>query len=304
MSAQPLQFYNRYTGGMEVEHIYGERWLRWAYETRLGRIATRHIASKLWFSRWYGWRMSQPGSRKRIAPFITRYGIDTREMLEGVDTFASFNAFFFRKLKPEARPIYPGTESVVFPADGRHLGFNDYHLAKRFYVKGEQFDLVTLLDGTVSAADLSGATVVLSRLCPVDYHRFHFPYPGLPAATRMAKGPLFSVNPIALMRDISILARNLRAITRVEATFGSYWQVEIGATNVGSIRQTFTAGKPVAKAAEKGYFAFGGSSVITVFPAGTVTLAQDLIDNSLQGVETYARMGDLMGLLTTTPLSQ
>ncbi|MCD8483565.1 MAG: phosphatidylserine decarboxylase [Verrucomicrobia bacterium] len=228
MSDQVIQFFNRYSGRMETEHIYGERWLRWAYQTRLGRLTTRTIASKVWFSRWYGWRMSKPSSARLIKPFMQKYAINADEMASQPEAFKSFNEFFFRHLKSAARPIAPESEAVIFPADGRHLGFNDYSAAKRFFIKGEQFDLVSLLGGAADAAELKGASVVLSRLCPVDYHRFHFPLECTPGQTELIPGPLYSVSPIALVRDISILARNRRAVTVLQTPAGRCWQVEIG----------------------------------------------------------------------------
>ena len=71
--------------------------------------------------------------------------------------------------------------------------------------------------------------------------------------------------------------------------------MEIGATNVGSILQTYNPGQAVEKGAEKGYFAFGGSSTITIFEPGRVTLADDLVQASSRQQELYARMGDRLG---------
>jgi phosphatidylserine decarboxylase len=138
----------------------------------------------------------------------------------------------------------------------------------------------------------------MSRLCPVDYHRFHFPVGGVPEKPRIINGPLFSVSPIALRQNIRILSENKRALSIIRSPeFGEVLMLEIGATNVGSIEYTYLPGQPVQKGAEKGFFKFGGSSMITLFEPGKLRLATDLTENSRQQRELYARMGDRIGSL-------
>lgn len=137
---------------------------------------------------------------------------------------------------------------------------------------------------------------MLSRLCPVDYHRFHFPVSGTPSPTRLINGPLFSVSPIALGRNLAYLWQNKRTVTEIKTeSLGTVLMMEIGATCVGSIKQTYQPDTPMEQGAEKGYFAFGGSSTITLFEPDKVQLAEDLRNNSAQQIETYALMGDKMG---------
>jgi phosphatidylserine decarboxylase len=133
----------------------------------------------------------------------------------------------------------------------------------------------------------------------VDYHRFHFPVAGRPGDVKLLNGPLYSVSPLALRRRLAYLWTNKRTLTLVQTRdFGPVLLLEIGATCVGTIRQTFAANEPVAKGAEKGYFAFGGSSTITLFEPGRVKLAADLLEHSARQTELYARMGDRMGVRT------
>jgi phosphatidylserine decarboxylase len=111
----------------------------------------------------------------------------------------------------------------------------------------------------------------------------------------LIKGSLWSVNPIALRRKLSYLWENKRVVTILETTrFGRVLLMEIGATNVGSINQTFVPGQPVQRGGEKGFFAFGGSATATIFEPGRVRLADDLVANTTQGRELYARMGSRM----------
>ena len=294
MTSQPITFYNRYTSRLEQEAIYGEGPLRFAYENPAGRALLELIVKRAVFSHWYGWRMDRKASRARIAPFLAKYGLDAAEFADAVESFGSFNEFFYRKLKPAARPI--AAEGVVFPADGRHLGFQNVAEVPGVFVKGQQFDIPALLGDAALAARYREGTLVLSRLCPVDYHRFHFPCAGVPGAPRLINGPLYSVSPIALRRRLAYLWENKRVVTElVTPQFGTVLCLEIGATNVGSIVQSFTPGAAVEKGAEKGYFKFGGSSTITIFEPGRVKLAADLVAHSAEQRELYARMGDVMG---------
>ena len=160
------------------------------------------------------------------------------------------------------------------------------------------FDVSTLIGDSELAAKYANGSLLLSRLCPVDYHRFHFPSKGTPTAARLMNGPLFSVNPIALRQNIQILATNKRTLTHLETeTCGRVLLFEVGATCVGSIRQTYTANSQVSKGAEKGYFRFGGSSTITIFEPGRIRFADDLVEQSAQQCELYAKMGDTLGTI-------
>lgn len=294
-----IVYFDRYQNTTCTEKVYGDSYLRWTYGTLAGRLALAAVVKRAWFSRWYGWRMGRPGSREKIAPFIRQYELDVDEFARQPDEFANFNEFFYRQLKPEARPIDSDPSTVVFPADGRHLCVPDLSRCDGLFVKGEMFDLATLLGDDALTKQFASGSLLLSRLCPVDYHRYHFPVAGQAGPSRLINGPLYSVNPIALRRNINILATNKRALTILETeSLGRVLLLEIGATCVGSICQTYAENSTVAKGDEKGYFRFGGSSTIAVFEPGRVTFDDDLIENSLQHRELYARVGDHMGKIT------
>ncbi len=292
-----IVYYDRYLEKTCVEKVYGDQALRWTYATVAGRISLNTVVKRALFSRWYGWKMDRASTREKIVPFIHEYGLDASEFVRDVDDFASFNEFFYRELKPDARPVDPNPTSIVFPADGRHLCVPDLSRCDGLFIKGEMFDLATLVDDNELADEYASGSLLLSRLCPVDYHRFHFPVAGVPGPTRLINGPLYSVNPIALRQNIQILATNKRCLTEVRTpSMGKVLVMEIGATCVGSIRQTYREGVTVSKGNEKGYFRFGGSSTIIIFPPGRVQFDPDLIENSSQHRELYARVGDHMGI--------
>ncbi len=293
---EEIRFFDRYTRQERVEKIYGDGALRWTYGTPLGKLALATVVKRSLFSRLYGWRMDRPKSRELIEPFIRDYELDPTEFALRPDQFRNFNEFFARALVPEARPIDADDDSVVFPADGRHLCVPDLSSCEGLFVKGQMFDLTSLLEDDELTDRFAGGSLLLSRLCPVDYHRFHFPLAGRPGAARLINGPLYSVNPIALCQNIHILATNKRSLTELQTErFGSVLLMEVGATCVGSIRQTYQPEAGVAKGDEKGFFRFGGSSTITMFQPGVIRFADDLVEQSSRRRELYARMGDVMG---------
>jgi phosphatidylserine decarboxylase len=293
---EPIRFFNPATQLVETEQIYGEGYLRWAYENPMGRLTTFSVLQRAWFSQWYGWRMDRPASISRIRPFIEHYGVDESDFADPVDSYASFNEFFYRRLKPSARPIDSDPSSIVFPADGRHLAIPSVDESSEFYCKGQGFDLASFIGDADLAKRFSGGSLLISRLCPVDYHRFHFPYNGRTGSPHRIDGGLRSVSPIALRRNLSILWQNRRQRTLLTLSDGrEILIVEIGATCVGRIHQTFEAGSEISKGAEKGYFAFGGSCVVSVFQPGTITFTKTLLEQSGKGLETYAKVGEVAG---------
>lgn len=299
MHPASIRYYDRYSRTTKTEKVLGERWLRLAYGNPVGRLAVWLLIRRRLFSRYYGWKMNSRASGLRVIPFIVEYGVDQSEFARSAFDFQTFNEFFHRALKPESRPIAQGAGLAVFPADGRHLAFPDLDKAQGFYVKGSKFTLEELLGDAKLAERFAGGSMLISRLCPSDYHRFHFPVSGIPAEATLVRGSLYSVNPIALRRNIRYLVMNKRLVTLVEAPeFGSVAMIEVGATNVGSIIESFVPGRAVVKGEEKGMFAFGGSCVITLFTEGRILFDADIVGQSASCTETYARMGDRLGIAT------
>lgn len=308
MSVEPIRYFHRAQQTIETEQIFGEGWLRWTYENPVGRLALHALIKRALVSRVFGWRMNTRYSTQKILPFITRYDLDVDEFAKSPFAFKSFNDFFYRALKPGTRPLAaPDNARVaVLPADGRHLVFPHLDAAAGFYVKGQQFNLAAFLGEAqlpeadrVLAREFAGGSLLISRLCPVDYHRFHFPVAGTPGEARLLNGALFSVSPIALRRNLGYLWENKRMLTVVDSPqFGRVLMVEIGATMVGSIFQGYEAGRAIAKGDEKGLFKFGGSCVVTIFAPGRIRFDADLLAHSAEQREVYARMGDRLGETT------
>ena len=294
----PITLKNRHTGTIETEQVYGEAWLRRIYGNPLGQLALHAVVKRAFFSKLYGAAMDRPNSVARIAPFIKTYGLNVSEFADDISTHQSFNDFFYRKLKSSARPVDARADVATLPADGRHLGFQDASNVKGIFAKGQQFDIPTLVGDRALGERYARGTIVCSRLCPVDYHRFHFPVAGGPHEPVAIDGALFSVNPIALRRNASYLWQNKRQRVSIDAgPFGLVTIIAIGATNVGTIIETYKPGVAMNKGDEKGYFRFGGSFLATIFEPGRIQLENDLIAAGESGQELYAKVGSPLGRL-------
>ncbi len=281
---QKLFIINRKTKALEEEKIYGRVFIEALYGKNSFSSMLYGLLQKSGFTRW------------KIAPFIKTFGVDTSEFQEEAKSFRSFNDFFIRKLKPSSRPIAPGKDRLVLPADGRYLVFENIEETHGFFVKGKKFCLTTLLQNPEWIKRYQAGSLVMARLCPTDYHRFHFPCEAIPEKPLLINGHLYSVNPIALRKNIDILSENKRVITLLKTeNFGDILYIEVGATHVGSIIQTFTPFESYRKGDEKGYFSFGGSCLLLLFEKGKVIFDTDLLEASHENMETKALMGESLG---------
>jgi phosphatidylserine decarboxylase len=246
----------------------------------------------------YGQWQRGPWTRKRIRSFVDDLGIDASEAALPLDAYRSLDDFFVRELRPGVRPLDPHPERLLSPADARVLAYGRIgnHLPT---VKGQPVTLATLLgDGDLAASFEEGSALVF-RLAPADYHRFHFPASGHAGEARTIEGPLHSVHPIAIAGGAPSF-ENARIVTRLETVaFGPLLLVEVGALLVGTIRQTFTPGE-VRRGQEKGYFRFGGSTVVLLAQRHRILIDDDLLANTRRGFETRLRMGTGIARSTST----
>jgi len=294
-----ILYIDRKSGKKCLEKVYGQKALSLLYGDSflskcLSPILVQFISKFPLISILYGFFQKTKSSAKKVAPFIKEYEIDSSEFVE--KKFSSFNDFFIRKLKGETRPIDCDPETFVMPADGRYLvypKFND------FVVKGKEFSIRQFLDSSELASRYADGSMAIIRLCPIDYHRFHFPCDGRASKARLINGFLYSVNPIALAKRISILSENKRMITEIQTErSGTVLYIEIGATSVGSIHQTYTPESNISKGQEKGYFEFGGSCIVLLFEKNRIAFDNDLITNTQNGLETRANFGQSLARST------
>jgi len=235
-------------------------------------------------------------SSRLIPSFFKNNGLSSSDLLDSLSSFRTFNEFFARKLKKSARPYDASAEVFISPADARLLVFESLKKDAVIQVKGLTYSLEDLVKDPELADLFDGGTVLIFRLNPLDYHRFHFIDCGTPEKTIFIDGLYYSVNPVALQSIPRLYVENKRALTLFRSEhFGPVLYVEVGATNVGTIIETYTPDLPVEKGAEKGYFKFGGSTVILFFQKDTIQVDQDILHYSMQGIESRVLFGETIG---------
>ena len=243
-----------------------------------------------------------------IRGFVRRFGVDMAEAAQSEPTsYPSFNAFFTRALRPDARPLATEANAIVCPVDGTVSQAGSISEGRIFQAKGQSFTTAELLGGDTELAEQfdSGKFATL-YLSPRDYHRIHTPLSGTLTQMRHVPGRLFSVNPPTTRAVPRLFARNERVVTLFETAAGPMAVIMVGALNVGSI-ETVWAGEVTPprgrkirnwnyedkqirfdKGAEIGRFNMG-STVIVLFAANRANW------NAVLAADAPVRMGQRIG---------
>ena len=290
-----IEYIDRNSGRTKQEQPPGEFFLKFLYHHPFGELPLHLMVKRKLFSALYGSLSNSTASKQKIAPFVKKYNINMSEAEKDINDFTSFNDFFYRKLKPGSRPLAKG---IVSPADGKVLAFENVSRLNEFFVKGSRFSLESFLDNQKLAEKYCNASVIIIRLAPNDYHRFHFPYDGVPAECVKINGSYFSVSPYAVSENFArVFCENKREYTILKtADKGDILISPVGATMVGAIIETFQQESMVKKGDEMGYFAFGGSSVLMLIDQDKIKIDNDLLENTGSGKETSIKMGERIGI--------
>lgn len=266
------------------------------------KLSLQYILPKPWLTRLAGW-----GADKRagwlttaiINLFVKYYKVDMQEAQKpDTASYRTFNDFFTRPLRDDARPLNTDPNVLVMPADGVISQLGKIESDKILQAKGHDYTLEALLAGNYIMADrFRDGIFVTTYLSPRDYHRVHMPCNGILREMIYVPGDLFSVNHLTAQNVPNLFARNERVICLFDTEFGPMAQILVGATLVGSI-ETIWAGtvtppregiikrwswpegeseKSVAllKGQEMGRFKLG-STVINLFAPGKIKLVEQL----------------------------
>lgn len=252
-----------------------------------------------------GTKFDNPQLKGDIQSFVKFHKLDLSQCLEtNLDNYATFNEFFYRKLKPGARPNESPNDNriVVSPADCRCIAFATVKHATEVWVKGRNFTVAKLFNGNfnnLEETDIYKAdrcSLGIFRLAPQDYHRFHSPVDGVIKNIKYIEGEYYTVNPMAIRSELDVFGENVRAIIAIETKeFGTVIMVAVGAMMVGSIVLTKTENDEIKRGDEMGYFKFGGSTILLLFDSKKFTFDSDLVNNSTTSVETLIRVGESIG---------
>jgi len=272
------------------------------YETRVGRKITQVECTNQILKRSTvvtGRRMELPSSKRSIAPFIRAYKVNTSEAELDVSQYRTFNDFFARRLKVGSRPIASVSDPTVLtcPADCRLLVFPSLSSSHHFWLKGEELTIGDLFGDNFQhlVNHFHDPTLVICRLAPSDYHRWHTPMRCRMDQRASLEGTYYSVSPSAVRR-VNVFGKNKRELCLLHSCeFGPCVLVAVGASMVSSIKITAPSDRILEKGEEHGHFRFGGSTVLLLFQRGRVQFDNDLIANSLEPIETVCRMGERIG---------
>lgn len=298
LEAKVIKVWHRREKKLFQEKVFSEDAMRLLYGSRLGLAFTDRVLSSLWINKIYGLYHDSLASHSKVLSFIEELQIDLSECGHDLADYRSFNDFFARTLKDGARPIDPSPSALIAPADGRALAFPRINGNTLGHVKWAEVRLFDLFGKNSSLAKRyeDGACFIV-RLAPADYHRYHFPFAGIAGPPQPVAGRLHSVSPYALEQGIPVYCLNKRSFCEIEVAQNSrILMMEVGALLVGSIQASYHAGQ-VEKGEEKGFFKFGGSTVILFFQKGSVAFDPDIVEQSAQSIESFVRMGEKIGTM-------
>lgn len=224
-------------------------------------------------------------SRLLIKPFIRANKIDMRDYEK--KRYKSFNDFFTRRVLLNKRPIQKAR--VISPSDGR-VSVYEINENSVFRVKGSDYSLFSLTRSRSLEKRFCGGTAVLIRLCPEDYHRYCYSMSGKKSCNIKIPGFFHTVNPAAF-ESVRVFSENTREYCLIKNRYTCVLQMEVGALMVGRISNNDIFASRVLQGAEKGYFEFGGSTIILLLEKG-VPVRSSFIENTQLGLETLIRQGE------------
>ncbi|MCH5348629.1 MAG: phosphatidylserine decarboxylase [Oscillospiraceae bacterium] len=279
-----MKIYDRKSGVYTEEKEYGKKKLEFLYNTLLGRILLKLVFARKYYSVINGIFMKSKSSVKKIAPFLEEYSISLEDCEK--TEFASFDDFFTRKKKR-----YFSSESeerLISPADGR-LSVFEINEDLTLKIKNSIYTLEELTGNNADLSPYKGGICLVYRLAVEDHHRYVFVDDGVVRDTKIIKGELHTVRPIS--EKYRVFSRNHRVCTIMDTKhFGRMIQIEVGALQVGKINNHPV--KSFRRLDEKGYFSYGGSTIIQIFGKDSVEIDSDITEKDC---EVLVRTGEGIG---------
>ena len=237
---------------------------------------------------------------KLSASFISDFAQNNNIDLSDYEpqAYKSFNDFFTRKVKPGTRPLAQDKKALISPSDGKVTAY-EIDKVNGFVIKNSVYSVCSLLRDKKLAKRYEGGYAVIIRLTPDDYHRYCYAATGVKSHDRRINGVLSTVNPV-VNEYVPVYKENSRnyCLIRTEE-FGDIIQMEVGALLVGRITNAHPYGRrTVLRGEEKGYFEFGGSTIVLLLEKDKVEVCKDLIENTREGFETMLKQGEVIGRST------
>jgi phosphatidylserine decarboxylase len=269
-----------------------DRLLAAAYGSAAGRCVMKLFSQPI-FSKISRFVLSARLSADFVPWFIRENNIDMFDYQK--EDFDSFNDFFTRKIKSGRRAVAENSDALVSPSDGKVSAY-EITATNIFVIKNSVYSVESLLRDKKLAERYRGGYALVVRLSVDDYHRYIYPCSGVKSHNRKIKGFLHTVNPV-INRYIPVYKENSREYCLIRSTeFGDVVQMEVGAMMVGKITNHCGDCCRVSRGAEKGYFEFGGSTIVLLLENDKADVCEDLLKNTLSGYETKVRQGEILAL--------
>lgn len=261
--------------------------LSFLYNTKIGRLVLKPIVANKFVSNLVGWVLDRRISCVGIKPFIRKNNIKMDDYEN--KRYSSFNDFFIRKIKEGKREIIMDDDAFISPCDSKLMVYkiDDKTL---FKVKNSVYDVFSLTNNSEIAKEFKNGYALVFRLSPSDYHRYYFVDNGKILKKYKINGKFHTVNPIVYDK-FKVFKENTRECTLVETkNFDKLLYVEVGALLVGKISNHMVSN--FKKGEEKGYFMYGGSTVIILVKNNKIKIDYEIQKNSNLGYETYVKLGE------------
>lgn len=272
------------------EDSFQDTFLKKVYQSTCGRMLMRPLVVPA-ISKIGGRVLDTQLSSCFVPGFIRRNHIDMSDYEPCV--YTSYNDFFTRRIRPEARPIEMKPEALISPSDGK---VSVYPVSSQgiITIKHTDYSVASLLRDSTLAKAYEGGICFVIRLTVDNYHHYCYVDSGEKTVNRVIPGLFHTVNPVAF-EHVAVFKENTRAYCGIHSpNFGNMIQMEVGAMMVGKIVNLHEA-KTVMRGEEKGYFEFGGSTIVLLVKKDRVKVCDDIAKNMSEGYETLVKMGEVIG---------
>lgn len=261
------------------------------YGNAVGRMFVKPFTTPV-VSRFVGACLDSRLSVLLAVPYKMMFPVDMSQYKP--KAYSSYNEFFTREIKPEYRPVDGETGSLVSPSDGK---LSLYHISKdlQITIKNSVYSIASLLKSRELAEEYKNGYAVVIRLTGEDYHHYCYVADGVKGKNHYLNGVFHMLHPV-VREQIPVYKENAREFCRIRTKyFGELIQMEVGAMMVGRICNLQQGMTEVFKGEEKGYFAYGGSTVVVLVKENMVDFDEDLLENSKEQIETLVKMGERIG---------
>ena len=279
-----MRIYDRKLQKYIEEKEYQEGILRFLYHTVLGRVLLKVLVARPWLSKAVAIYYKSRLSKKKIIPFIEENNVDVSEWV--IEDFKTFNDFFIRRKDVSV------DSGLISIADSKLSVYKiDENL--KLKIKNSIYNLEDILGSSEMAEKYNNGTCLVFRLGVNDYHRYIYIDSGKLISQKFINGELHTVRSIS--EKYNVFSRNCRVVNEFQTeSLGDVAQVEVGALLVGCV-QNYNKSVFI-KGEEKGYFEYGGSTVVVLLQEGVVTIDADIIEQSNKDIEVKVSVGEQIGI--------